>query len=129
MFLCWRRRRYKSSDEDVHPVPSHGTRLFHKTAYHRYMREYDWKPSANTPRCTRLLHAILSLHEWPNPRAHDILASLRPSLTKGYSKLLIDKTAVPDQKGSLAKHGSGHGYDGQLFRKRKHRAELAYVRC
>lgn len=41
------------------------------------------------------MHSIL--HTWPDSKAHDILTSLKPSLTKGYSKLLIKENVVPDQ--------------------------------
>lgn len=70
------------------------------------------------------------LYEWLDPKAHDILAIPRNGLTKGYSKILIYESAVPDQRvsRSLAKHESRHGRDGQLFfRKRAHGAELAYA--
>ena len=41
------------------------------------------------------MHSVL--HDWPDPKALEILASLKPSLTKGYSKLLINENVVPDQ--------------------------------
>ena len=37
------------------------------------------------------------LHDWPDSKAHDILTSLRPSLTKGYSKLLLYENVIPDR--------------------------------
>ena len=37
------------------------------------------------------------LHDWPEAKAHDILTSLKPGLTKGYSKLLINENVIPDQ--------------------------------
>ncbi len=37
------------------------------------------------------------LHDWPDSKAHDILMSLKPGLTKGYSKLLINDFVVPDK--------------------------------
>lgn len=37
------------------------------------------------------------LHDWPDSKAHDILTSLKPGMTKGYSKLLINENVVPDQ--------------------------------
>ena len=37
------------------------------------------------------------LHDWSDPKAHDILTSLKSGLTKGYSKLLINENVIPDQ--------------------------------
>ena len=37
------------------------------------------------------------LHNWPDSKAHDILTSLRPGLTKGYSKLLVNETVIPEE--------------------------------
>lgn len=37
------------------------------------------------------------LHNWPDSKAHDILTSLKPGLTKGYSKLLINENVIPDK--------------------------------
>ena len=37
------------------------------------------------------------LHDWPDSKAHDILTSLRPSFTKGYSKLLLSENVIPDR--------------------------------
>ena len=37
------------------------------------------------------------LHNWPDSKAQDILASLKSGLTKGYSKLLINEHVVPDK--------------------------------
>ena len=37
------------------------------------------------------------LHDWSDPKARDILTSLKPGLTKGYSKLLINENVIPDQ--------------------------------
>ena len=37
------------------------------------------------------------LHDWPDSKAHEILMSVKPGLTKGYSKLLINETVIPDQ--------------------------------
>jgi len=41
------------------------------------------------------LHSVL--HDWPDPKAHEILQGLKPSLTKGYSKLLINENVMPDK--------------------------------
>ena len=41
------------------------------------------------------MHAVL--HDWPDSKAHDILVSLKPGLTKGYSKLLINDFVIPDK--------------------------------
>lgn len=38
------------------------------------------------------------LHDWPDSKAHNILMSLRPSLSKGYSKLLINEYVIPDEQ-------------------------------
>ena len=37
------------------------------------------------------------LHDWPDSEAHAILTSLKPSLTKGYSKLLLSENVIPDR--------------------------------
>ena len=37
------------------------------------------------------------LHNWPDSKAHDILISLKPALTKRYSKLLINEMVIPDK--------------------------------
>ncbi|CAF9930697.1 hypothetical protein IMSHALPRED_008255 [Imshaugia aleurites] len=37
------------------------------------------------------------LHDWPDSKAHEILTSLKPGLTKGYSKLLINENVIPDR--------------------------------
>ena len=37
------------------------------------------------------------LHDWPDSKAHEILTSLKPGLTKGYSKLLINENVIPDK--------------------------------
>ena len=37
------------------------------------------------------------LHDWPDPKAHAILTNLKPSLTKGYSKLLLSENVIPDR--------------------------------
>ena len=37
------------------------------------------------------------LHDWPDSKAKEILMNLRPSLTRGYSKLLINETVIPAQ--------------------------------
>ena len=37
------------------------------------------------------------LHDWPDSKAKEILLNLRPSLIRGYSKLLINETVIPDQ--------------------------------
>lgn len=37
------------------------------------------------------------LHDWPDSKAHTILTSLKPSVTKGYSKLLINENVIPDR--------------------------------
>ena len=37
------------------------------------------------------------LHDWPDAKAKEILMKLKPGLTKGYSKLLINETVIPDQ--------------------------------
>ena len=37
------------------------------------------------------------LHDWPDSKAHEILINLRPGLTRGYSKLLINENVIPDQ--------------------------------
>lgn len=41
------------------------------------------------------MHSIL--HDWPDSKAKDILTSLKPSMTKGYSKLLINEIVIPDE--------------------------------
>ena len=37
------------------------------------------------------------LHDWPDSNALEILINLKPGLKKGYSKLLINETVIPDQ--------------------------------
>lgn len=37
------------------------------------------------------------LHDWRDSKAHNILMSLRPSLSKGYSKFLINENVIPDE--------------------------------
>jgi hypothetical protein len=37
------------------------------------------------------------LHDWPDSKACEILMKLKPGLTKGYSKLLINENVIPDQ--------------------------------
>ena len=37
------------------------------------------------------------LHDWPDPKAHEILTNLKPGLTRGYSKLLINENVIPDE--------------------------------
>ena len=37
------------------------------------------------------------LHNWPDPKALDILTNLKPGLKKGYSKLLINEHVIPNQ--------------------------------
>lgn len=37
------------------------------------------------------------LHDWPDSKALEILTSLKPALTKGYSKLLINENVIPDE--------------------------------
>ena len=37
------------------------------------------------------------LHDWSDSEAHTILTSLRPSLTKGYSKLLLSEYVLPNR--------------------------------
>ena len=41
------------------------------------------------------MHSVL--HNWPDSKAWDILTSLKPGLTRGYSKLLIFDNVIPDQ--------------------------------
>lgn len=41
------------------------------------------------------LHSVL--HDWPDAKCKEILSSLRPALTKGYSKLLINEVAIPNR--------------------------------
>ncbi|KAM0795729.1 S-adenosyl-L-methionine-dependent methyltransferase [Usnea florida] len=41
------------------------------------------------------LHSCL--HDWADSEAHTILTSLRPSLTKGYSKLLLSEYVIPSR--------------------------------
>ena len=37
------------------------------------------------------------LHDWPDSKASEILKSIKPGLTKGYSKLLINENVIPDK--------------------------------
>ena len=37
------------------------------------------------------------LHDWPDWKAHEILTNLKPGLTPGYSKLLINEIVIPDR--------------------------------
>ena len=46
----------------------------------------------------RACYMRFCLHEWLNPKAHDILAVLRNSLMEGYGKILIDECAVLDRR-------------------------------
>ena len=41
------------------------------------------------------MHSVL--HTFPDSKARDILTSLKPGLTRGYSKLLINENVIPDQ--------------------------------
>ena len=41
------------------------------------------------------MHTVL--HDWPDAKAQEILMNLKPGLMKGYSKLLINETVIPDQ--------------------------------
>ena len=41
------------------------------------------------------LHSCL--HDWPDFKAREILTSLKPGLTKGYSKLLINENVITDR--------------------------------
>ena len=45
----------------------------------------------------RAYHIHSCLHNWSDAKAHEILTSLKPALTKGYSKLLINEYVIPDQ--------------------------------
>lgn len=36
------------------------------------------------------------LHDWPDAKAKEILACLKPGMIKGYSKLLINENVMPD---------------------------------
>lgn len=40
------------------------------------------------------LHSVL--HDWSDEKCADILANLKPAMTKGYSKLLITEHVIPD---------------------------------
>ncbi|CAD6575077.1 MAG: hypothetical protein ASARMPREDX12_007082 [Alectoria sarmentosa] len=40
------------------------------------------------------LHSVL--HDWSDKKCADILANLKPAMTKGYSKLLITEHVIPD---------------------------------
>lgn len=55
---------------DIHPLTSLGARAYY-------------------------MHSCL--HDWPDSKARDILANLKPGLTKGYSKLLINENVIPDR--------------------------------
>ena len=37
------------------------------------------------------------LHDWPDPKAQEILSALKPGMKKGYSKLLINENVIPDK--------------------------------
>ena len=37
------------------------------------------------------------LHDWPDAEAKEILKNLKPGMVRGYSKLLINETVIPDQ--------------------------------
>ena len=50
-----------------------------------------------TPLGARAYYMHSCLHDWPDSKAHDILTNLKPGLTKGYSKLLINEHVIPDQ--------------------------------
>ena len=41
------------------------------------------------------LHSVL--HDWSNEKCADILANLKPAMTKGYSKLLITEHVIPNR--------------------------------
>ncbi len=45
------------------------------------------------------------LHDWPDAKAKEILASLKPGMTKGYSKLLINENVIPDMDAHWASTG------------------------
>ena len=44
------------------------------------------------------LHSVL--HDWSNEKCAEILANLKPVMTKGYSKLLITEHIIPDHGAS-----------------------------
>ena len=37
------------------------------------------------------------LRDWPDSKAKEILVNLRPGLIRGYSKLLINETVIPNK--------------------------------
>ena len=41
------------------------------------------------------MHSVL--HDWPDDRCRDILLNIIPSMTKGYSKILINENVIPDK--------------------------------
>ena len=77
----------------------------------------------------RAYYMRFCLHEWLIPKAHHILAILRNSLTKGCSKILIDESAVPDQRAQTHRLSTSPDMVMMVhfFRKRTHRAESAYA--
>ena len=38
------------------------------------------------------------LHDWPDSKAKEILINLRHGMLRGYSKLLINETVIPDER-------------------------------
>ena len=37
------------------------------------------------------------LHDWPDRKCEEMLVSLKPAMTKGYSKLLINENVIADK--------------------------------
>ncbi len=37
------------------------------------------------------------LHDWPDVKGEEILVNLKPAMTKGYSKLLINENVIADK--------------------------------
>lgn len=48
-----------------------------------------------------------TLHDWPDDRAKEILLQLRPAMSKGYSKILLNEAAVEVKDPTPASTGVG----------------------
>ena len=72
------------------PVIGNFIKTNHEPSFRRVVRRL-------TPLGARAYYMHSCLHDWPDSEAHDILTNLKPGLTKGYSKLLINEHVMPDQ--------------------------------
>jgi hypothetical protein len=47
------------------------------------------------------------LHNWPDDKCQEILRNIVPAMKKGYSKILINENAIPDQGADPISTGVG----------------------